>query len=142
MLILRHLKKERKGSRRSLGHGAVDPCHCDGLQRRPACTNASRVRENSKCASTAASEAAAAASDRIAAELPFALRGPRCGPPSSRRREGSDRVGSRVALAEHVASCNTGHARRADSFIIFRIYTTNEWQYIEKRFAKYTDLRH
>ena len=109
---------------RSLGHGVVDPCHCDGLQRRPVCTNASRFRENSKSASTAASEAAAAASGRIAAEPPSALRGPWCGPPSSRRGEGSDRVGSRVAWAELVASCSLDHARRADNFTMFRIHIT------------------
>ena len=112
--------------RRSLGHGVVDPCHCDGLQRRPVCTNASRFRENSKSASTAASEAAAAASGRIAAEPPSALRGPWCGPPSSRRGEGSDRVGSRVAWAERVASYGLHLARRADSFRIFTIHISNK----------------
>ena len=140
MLILRHLKKERKGSRRSLGHGVVDPCHCDGLQRRPVCTNAPRFRENSKSASTAASEAAAAASGRIAAEPPSALRGPWCGPPSSRRGEGSDHVGSRVAWAERVASCcSLGHARRADNFRMFRTHITNRQQRIEQSSAIYTD---
>ena len=77
-------------SSRSLGHDCVDPRHCDSLQRRPVCTTASRFREDPTSASVAASWAAAAASGSAAAELPSALRGPWCFPPSSRRGEGSD----------------------------------------------------
>ena len=64
----REKKKERKkevsassvaivaeGSRRSLGHDDVDPCLCNGLQRRRVRTNASRFRENPDSASIAAS---------------------------------------------------------------------------------------
>ena len=44
-----------EGSRRSLGHDDVDPCLCNGLQRRRVRTNASRFRENPDSASIAAS---------------------------------------------------------------------------------------
>ena len=44
-----------EGSRRSLGHDDVDPCLCNGFQRRRVRTNASRFRENPDSASIAAS---------------------------------------------------------------------------------------
>ena len=44
-----------EGLRRSLGHDDVDPCLCNGLQRRRVRTNASRFRENPDSASIAAS---------------------------------------------------------------------------------------